>query len=94
MRQQFWILVIESKSAQFDVMSALPQALAYLLAKPHSQQESLGLLVNGREFVFLKLLQQAQYLYSRAFSIEQSEDFCWVLSILKFLSQQTLKADS
>ncbi|NEO23880.1 type I restriction endonuclease subunit R, partial [Moorena sp. SIO4A5] len=30
-RQRLWILVIESKSTKFDVMAALPQALAYML---------------------------------------------------------------
>ncbi len=44
----------ESKNTQFDVVSALPQALAYMLAAPNPETPVYGLLVNGREFVFIK----------------------------------------
>jgi putative phosphonate transport system ATP-binding protein len=54
-KQQFWVLVIESKSKQFDVLTALPQALAYMLNAPNQELPVYGLLVNGREFVFVKL---------------------------------------
>ncbi|PSP12654.1 MAG: type I restriction endonuclease subunit R, partial [Cyanobacteria bacterium SW_9_47_5] len=57
-QQCFWMLVIESKQVKFDVMTAVPQALVYMLHAPDSQQQTWGMLVNGREFVFIKLVQK------------------------------------
>lgn len=89
LQKRFWILVIESKSTKFDVMTALPQALTYMLDNPSSKQPIFGLLVNGREFVFLKLIHQEKPQYSRSYSlsIERSEELEQVLSILKRLGQ-------
>lgn len=57
-QKRLWVLVIESKSSKFDVMVALPQALAYMHNNPNIPQPTFGLLINGREFVFVKLMQQ------------------------------------
>lgn len=87
-QRQLWILVIESKATKFDVMTALPQALAYMLDDPKRDRPTLGLLVNGREFVFVKLTQQdtSQYSLSKAFSILTPEqDFYDVLHLLKHI---------
>lgn len=40
--KKLWILVIESKSTKFDVMSALPQALAYMLNTPNVEKPTYG----------------------------------------------------
>ncbi|AFZ18747.1 type I restriction endonuclease [Allocoleopsis franciscana] len=89
LQKRFWMLVIESKSTKFDVMSALPQALAYMLYAPSIEQPTFGLLVNGRECVFLKLIhsEKPQYARSYALSIERDDDLHQVLSILKRLTQ-------
>jgi hypothetical protein len=87
-QRQLWILVIESKATKFDVMTALPQALAYMLDDPKHDRPTLGLLVNGREFVFVKLTQQdtPQYSLSKAFSILTPEqDLYDVLHLLKHI---------
>jgi predicted type IV restriction endonuclease len=88
-QKRFWVLVIESKSTKFDVLTALPQALVYMLDSPNKEQPSFGLLVNGREFVFVKLLQQAQPKYARSFalSIEKENELQQVLSVLKRFSE-------
>ncbi|MEH2158849.1 type I restriction endonuclease [Nostoc sp.] len=72
-QKRFWVFVIESKSSKFDVMTALPQALAYMLDSPNPTQPTFGLLINGREFVFVKLIQQEHPCYARsdALSIER-----------------------
>lgn len=36
--QSFWVLVIESKQAQFDILTGIPQALSYLLSQSPSPQ--------------------------------------------------------
>ena len=85
MQENFWILAIESKSTKFDVMIALPQALAYMLNSPNRYKPTFGLLVNGREFVFVKLLREEQITYARSYalSIEKDSEFEQVLSVLK-----------
>jgi hypothetical protein len=88
-QKRFWVLVIESKSSKFDVMTALPQALAYMLDRPNAVQPTFGLLINGREFVFVKLIQQEHPWYARSYalSIERDSELHQVLSILKRLGE-------
>ena len=91
-RKKFWVLVIESKQTRFDVVSALPQAIAYMLDTPDKLNPVYGLLVNGREFVFLKLSHQPKPIYARSFalSIERDEELAQVLSTLERLRQDVL----
>ena len=88
-QKRFWVLVIESKSSKLDVMVALPQALAYMLDNPNSARATFGLLVNGREFVFVKLIQQEQPKYARSYalSIERDSELYQVVSILKRIGE-------
>ena len=86
-QKNIWILVIESKSTKFDVMIALPQALAYMLNSPNREKPTFALLVNGREFVFVKLVKQEQPKYARSYalSIEKNDEFEQVLKIFKLI---------
>lgn len=88
-QKRLWILVIESKSTKFDVITALPQALVYMLDNPNPKQTIFGFLVNGREFVFVKLVQQETFQYSRSYalSIERKNELYQVLSVLIRFSQ-------
>ncbi|ARV60479.1 type I restriction endonuclease subunit R [Nostocales cyanobacterium HT-58-2] len=92
LNKRLWILVIESKSTKFDVLTALPQALAYMLDTPNIEQPTFGLLVNGREFVFVKLVQQEKPKYARSYalSIERDAEFQQVLNVLKRIGQLIL----
>lgn len=94
-QKRFWVLVIEAKSTKFDVLMALPQALAYMLNDPNPNQPTFGLIVNGREFVFIKLIQQNQPQYARSYalSIERENELYQVLSVLKRLGQLVIKTD-
>lgn len=88
LKEQLWILVIESKRARFAVMEAIPQALAYMMASPNVDVPTFGLAINGSDFIFLKLIKQQtpQYALSRLFSILNPEnDLYNVLSILKLI---------
>jgi hypothetical protein len=88
LKDDLWVLVIESKRTQVDVMSALSQLLFYMLNNPNLVKEVFGLMTNGREFVFIKLTQQEtpKYAYSKAFDIQTRENELYsVLSILKRL---------
>ncbi|MEH2420611.1 MAG: hypothetical protein V7K48_06580 [Nostoc sp.] len=88
-QKRFWVLVIESKSSKFDVMTALPQALTYMLDHPNRVQPTFGLLINGREFVFVKLIQQEHPWCARSYAllIEHDSELNQVLSILKCLGE-------
>ncbi|MGK7929898.1 MAG: type I restriction endonuclease [Microcystaceae cyanobacterium] len=84
-RQRLWILVIESKSTKFDVMEALPQALVYMFNNAKSDQPTFGFLINGREFVFVKLQAADVYTYSRSYalSMDRENELEQVLAVLK-----------
>ncbi|OKH52205.1 type I restriction endonuclease subunit R [Calothrix sp. HK-06] len=92
-QKRLWVLVIESKSIKFDVITALPQALAYMLDTPNIEKPTFGLLLNVREFVFIKLIkQQPKYAGSYALSIEKEHELQQVLSVLKRFSELILSA--
>ena len=89
LQNRLWILVIESKSTKFDVMEALPQALAYMLGNTRTDKPMFGFLLNGREFVFVKLRRVDTPLYSRSYalSIERENELEQVLAALKHIGQ-------
>ena len=68
---QLWALVVESKKTTIPTRSALPQALAYLLASPRPDRPLFGMLINGDDVLFVKLTQQPERIYglSRVFSL-------------------------
>lgn len=92
-QQSLWILVLEPKKTTLSVRSALPQALAYLMAAPASETPLFGLLTNGDDVVFIKVSRNAprQYALSRVFSLYAvPEDAANVIRVLKRLGKATL----
>jgi hypothetical protein len=82
----FWITVIEAKNSEFSITKAIPQTLAYMLANPHSDRSTFGLVINGSEFLFLKLVQGAMPVYATSdlFSmLNRGNDLYRVFQILK-----------
>lgn len=55
-QEQLWVTVIEAKNSEFSITKAIPQALAYMLAAPNSENPIYGLVLNGSEFLFIKLI--------------------------------------
>ncbi|PSR17971.1 restriction endonuclease subunit R [filamentous cyanobacterium CCP3] len=96
LKEQLWLLVIESKRSDFAVTRAIPQALAYMLSNPKSPKTTdptFGLITNGNEFLFLKATQQptVQYANSRLFSlINPGNELYRVLQTLKHWGAQVL----
>ncbi|MDB9309870.1 restriction endonuclease subunit R [Aphanizomenon sp. CS-733/32] len=89
-QQQLWLLVIESKRPTFSVLEAIPQALTYMLANPQPTKPVFGLVMNGSDFIFLKLSQinQSQYALSDQFTLLKRENELYqVFRILKKLGQ-------
>ncbi len=88
--QQFWVMVIESKQAAFSLEIGRPQLLTYMLANPHPEQPTYGLILNGSNFRFFKLLkgEKSQYAVSRIFDLfNPGNDLYQVLRVLKRLAQ-------
>lgn len=96
-QQQFWALVIESKSTiAFSI--ALPQAMTYMMANPKPEVPAYGLITNGDEFMFIKMLTQGlpQYDLSNVFSllIPRRNQLYDILQILKQIRQAMLNPRS
>ncbi len=85
---QLWVTVIEAKNSEFSITKAIPQALAYMLAVPNLEKAAFGLVLNGSEFLFLKLVpgQCPQYAMSDLFSLlNRGNNLYHVLRVLKRL---------
>jgi hypothetical protein len=83
---QFWVVVLESKKTALSVWTALPQTLAYLMANPQPEQPSFGMVTNGDEILFVKLVQQEKRLYglSRVFApFSSNQELRNALQVLK-----------
>ena len=85
LQEQLWILVIEAKKAQFSLEPGIPQALAYMLDNPNPEKPIFGLVTNGSNFIFIKLIKQDRSLYalSDEFTLRRANDLYIVLKILK-----------
>lgn len=88
-QNQLWVTVIEAKNSEFSLNKALPQALAYMLASPNPEKPAFGLVMNGSEFLFVKLVQSdvPEYGLSNGFLLlNRGNDLYQVLQILKRLA--------
>lgn len=93
LKEQFWVMVIESKQAAYSIEAGLAQLLAYMLANPHAHQVRFGMITTGGSFVFVKVVnsETPQYALSRIFELRNpGNELYTVLSILKQLGQTVL----
>jgi len=90
LKEQFWVVVLESKKTAISVWSALPQTLAYLAANPHPEHPGFALMTNGDESIFVKLTQKGdrRYNFSRSFSaLTSHQELQGILQGLKQLGR-------
>ncbi len=91
LKEQFWVMVIESKRITYSTEAGLPQLLAYMLSNPHGQKLSYGMITTGGTFVFVKLLrgERPRYALSKGFRTRDpgENQLYQVLSIFRHLSQ-------
>lgn len=88
LKQQLWLLTIESKRAGFSLIMGIPQVIAYMLANPNPERPAFGLVMNGSNFIFIKLTKQdvPKYAFSDELTLLKRENELYkVLSILKNL---------
>lgn len=87
---RLWVIILESKKTMLSIWSALPQALAYLMATPTPEQPCFAVLMNGDEIVFVKLDQtdSPRYAISRVFATFVSiQDLEAALKILRRIGE-------
>ncbi|WP_416676912.1 type I restriction endonuclease [Egbenema bharatensis] len=86
---RFWVVTIEAKRSHYSLEVGIPQVLAYMLGQRDRTQPVFGLVTNGREFQFPKLVQQGtpQYALSYTLSLNRGDDLYRVVQVLKQLGQ-------
>jgi hypothetical protein len=87
---QFWVVVLESKKTTLSAWAALPQTLTYLMANPQPEQPSFGMVTNGDDILFVKLVQTEQRYYSlsRVFApFTSGQELYGALQVLKRIGQ-------
>jgi hypothetical protein len=90
LQDQLWVMVLESKKTTLSVWSALPQALAYLIASPNLDKPVFGMVTNGDDILFVKLARTntPRYDLSRVFApFTSSRELYNVFQILKRIGQ-------
>ena len=90
LQNQLWVMVLECKKTTISTRSGLPQALAYMMANPDLDKPRFGMLTNGDDVLFVKLMAQPmpQYALSRGFSIYTvASELRSAFQILKHLGQ-------
>ncbi|MGH7998976.1 MAG: restriction endonuclease subunit R [Brasilonema sp.] len=90
LRDKLWVMIIESKKADYSIEKGLAQILAYMLGNPYPDKLSFGLIATGSEFIFVKLVKgsQPRYALSKGFLMRNpGNDLYDVLRILKRLTQ-------
>jgi hypothetical protein len=90
LQNQFWVMVLESKKTTLSVWSAVPQALAYMMANPNPSKPIFGMVTNGDDILFVKVTQTdtPHYDLSKVFTPFASvRELYAVLQILKRIGQ-------
>lgn len=90
LKEYFWVVAIEAKRSQYSLEVGLPQLLFYMLTNLTPEIPTFGLLTNGSNFRFVKLMKRdkLQYSVSRLFDIlNPGNDLHHVFQVLKRLSQ-------
>lgn len=73
LQDDFWLVVIEGKRGGFNVLRAVPQAIAYMSATPHPDRPVFGLVSNGYDYLFIKV-HHPEFALSHNFSLLSDAD--------------------
>ncbi|MFN6565429.1 MAG: type I restriction endonuclease [Nostoc sp. ChiSLP01] len=91
LQNQLWVMVVESKKTTLSIWSAVPQALAYLMANPQPDKPVFAMVTNGDDILFIKVKPEVgrpQYDLSRVFALFTSAGELYsILQILKRIGQ-------
>ena len=69
LKDKLWVMVIESKKADYSIEKGLAQILAYMLGSAVENKPKFGTIATGSEFIFVKLVKKIDLvtLYQRGF---------------------------
>ena len=85
-KENLWVVLLDSKKTSFNMTTALPQALAYM-ASNLQEAPKFSLVSNGEYSIFLKL-HQGEYALSDDFSLnKERNELRDVLRILNWLKK-------
>ena len=91
LKEQIWLILVESKQTKFSFSVAIPQALAYMMGNLNSEKPTFGMVTNGDGFLFIKLVRQPKptYALSDDFSLftQLRNELYEVLRIMKRLGE-------
>ncbi|MEG3849339.1 restriction endonuclease subunit R [Microcoleus sp. herbarium19] len=90
LKEQLWLMVVESKRVSFSIEAGLAQILAYMLANPNPDKPSYGTIATGGSFIFVKLVNGESPRYGTSNILEfrnLGNELYDVLRILKRLTQ-------
>lgn len=91
---RLWAVVVEAKRHSLNVTEGLAQALFHMMSSPDREKPTYSLLLNGTEFLFVKLLKRdnPEYGFSRLFSLlNPGNELYSVLGVLKQLRELVLQ---
>ncbi|MEQ8538140.1 MAG: restriction endonuclease subunit R [Coleofasciculus sp. D1-CHI-01] len=93
LKNQLWVMVIESKRASYSIEAGLAQMLAYMLGNPNPEKPSYGMITSGGTFIFVKCVQEdyPKYATSNLLATRNPGDLYSVLKILRRLSQIVIR---
>ena len=97
LEQNLWVLVIESKRAEFSLKVGIAQILSYMMSNPVPEKPCFGLITNGGSYIFLKLMPTNPPIYgiSKVFDLlNPGNDLYFVLNILKNIKELFLTHSS
>jgi hypothetical protein len=86
MHEKVWVLLVEAKHNRFSLEPAIPQALAYMRGSPCPEYPTFGLVTNGQNFLFLKMLDRV-YGTSKEFVMRNPGDLTAVLQVTRRLAE-------
>lgn len=87
-RGSVWITVVEAKGSKIDTQMGIPQLLAYMLSNSAQAAPLYGMVTNGTNTTFVKLLSdKREYGFSKQYSLyNPGNDLYDVVSVLKAIS--------
>ncbi|MBW4573639.1 MAG: restriction endonuclease subunit R [Tolypothrix carrinoi HA7290-LM1] len=85
----FWILLIESKNSQVDILTGLPQLLTYAYKTLEHQESVWGLTTNGRSYLFVNIKHgnPPNYYLMPELNLMEKERSNQLLQVLKAICQ-------
>ena len=90
---RLWLTILEAKYTRYSLAIGIPQTLVSMMEQSKGDQPIFGLVSNGQEFQFLKLVKTNPPTYGLSYTLclNRENDLQRVVQILRTLSQLVTK---